>query len=186
MRTQIKEGTGVSCEGLSSASAKAIIRSLTRGTTIAEGVRYIHVGRSEWLAAQQELLAEIADDGHSDTKFVRGAYGAGKSHFLSVVQDYARSKYWVSCHVECKADGVQIDRFETLYPQIAAKMKLPGGTGDGDVKPVRLLLEQWAARQLSQVTTPDAVVIRPFDAEARLYASLQIQAYCGRICLPIS
>lgn len=65
--------------------ARAIVRSLTRGTTIKEGVRYIHVGHKNWIAAQKELLSEIEEDGYSDTKFVRGAYGSGKSHFLCVV-----------------------------------------------------------------------------------------------------
>ncbi len=109
---------GLRSSPLSAQLARALVRSLTRGTTIADGVRYIHVGHEKWLAAQRELLAEIAEDGHADTKFLRGTYGAGKSHFLSVVQDLAREAGWATSHVECKVDGVQIDRFETLYPQI--------------------------------------------------------------------
>ncbi|MBK7080426.1 MAG: DUF2791 family P-loop domain-containing protein [Betaproteobacteria bacterium] len=59
---------------------------------MSQGVRYIHVGHAHWIKAQIELLDEIAEDGESDTKFVRGAYGAGKSHFLSLVQDRARER----------------------------------------------------------------------------------------------
>src|SRR5690349_12770549 len=76
------------------AVARAMVRSLMRGTTISEGARYFHVGHEKWLAAQYELLDEIAEDSHADTKFVRGAYGAGKSHFLAVVQDSGRVKNW--------------------------------------------------------------------------------------------
>src|SRR5262249_40067358 len=101
--------------------ARALSRSPTKGSSSPESARYSHAGHDKWLAAQKELLNEIADDGHSDTKFVRGAYGAGKSHFLSVVQDRARQHGWMTAHVECKVDGVQIDRFETLYPRIATK-----------------------------------------------------------------
>src|SRR5258706_11220027 len=104
--------TSIAEAALTPPLARALIRSLTRGTAIAQGVRYIHVGHSNWLAAQHELLAEIGEDGHSDTKFVRGAYGAGKSHFLSVVQDQARANGWWTSHIECKVDKVQIDRFE--------------------------------------------------------------------------
>src|SRR5579859_961708 len=159
--------------------ARALIRSLTRGTAIAEGIRHIHVGHDQWLAAQQELLTEIAEDTHSDTKFVRGAYGAGKSHFLSIVQDWARTHGWVTSHVECKLDGVQIDRFETLYPRIVQKMLAadfsigPGGPGDIRPDPVRFLLEKWAREQARLAGIRDAGLTRPFDADSRVYARLE-------------
>src|SRR3954471_19669997 len=107
---------------LTKALARAIVRSLNRGTTVSRGVRHIHVGHAKWLAAQEEMFAEVSDDGHSETKFVRGAYGAGKSHFLAVIQDRARESGWMTSHVECKVDGVQIDRFETLYPKVVEKL----------------------------------------------------------------
>src|SRR5207302_687033 len=94
--------------------ARALIRSLNRGTAIPQGANLIHVGHSEWLAAQMEMLDEISEDGFSDTKFVRGAYGAGKSHFLSVVQEAGRERNWITSHIECHFDRVEIDRFETL------------------------------------------------------------------------
>ncbi|MCK1580691.1 DUF2791 family P-loop domain-containing protein [Bradyrhizobium sp. 168] len=164
-------------DGLSPSLAKAMIRSLIRGTTIASGVKFINVGHENWILAQNELLGEIGQDGHSDTKFVRGAYGAGKSHFLSVIQDEARENGWVTSHVECKVDGVQIDRFETLYPKIVSRMVLPDGvdqTGtEGNDNPLRLLLEKWAHELIRQVGVKDAVIARPFDAEVRLHARLE-------------
>jgi hypothetical protein len=164
--------------GLDGKLARALIRSLTRGTAIRNGVRRIHIGHSNWLRAQNELLGEIAEDGHSDTKFVRGAYGAGKSHFLSVVQDQAREAGWATCHVECKADSVQIDRFETLYPKIASRLVLPDAKADatGDEVPgsdaVRLLLDRWSSAMLHSVGVVPGGIRRPFDADNRLYAEL--------------
>src|ERR1041385_1996967 len=102
--------------------ARALIRSLAPGTAIPNGAVHIHVGGEDWLTAQRETLTEIAEDGHAETKFVRGAYGAGKSHFLSIVQEVARTAGWMTAHVECKVDGVQIDRFETLYPKVVGKL----------------------------------------------------------------
>src|SRR5262249_17503223 len=104
--------------------------------------------------------------------------GAGKSHFLSVVQDRARQAGWATCHVECKVDGVQIDRFETLYPKIASKLTLPGSDVVEDdsgaaVAPTRLLLERWTAMLLRTAGTRPVAVSRPFDADERLYAKLQ-------------
>ena len=61
-------------DGVPAPLAKAMIRSLTRGTTVSAGARHIHVGNEQWLMAQQELLNEIAEHGGAETKFVRGAY----------------------------------------------------------------------------------------------------------------
>jgi hypothetical protein len=160
---------------LTPAFARALIRGLVRGTTISVGARYIHVGHTSWLAAQQELLAEIAEDGHADTKFVRGAYGAGKSHFLAMVQDLAHVRNWATSHVECKADGVQIDRFETLYPRIVSKLRVAdGAAGDGEsVDPAYWLLQSWAQDQVRRAGIREDGITRPFDAEQRVYAQLE-------------
>jgi hypothetical protein len=158
--------------------ARALVRSLIRGTAIAQGVRYIHVGHSEWLAAQRELLAEIAEDGHADTKFVRGAYGSGKSHFLSVVQDFAREHGWMTAHVECKVDRVQVDRFETLYPRIVGKLTskdLASANNDdeGMVDPARHLLERWSRLQCKKAGIALDGIRKPFDAAHRLHNHFQ-------------
>jgi hypothetical protein len=164
-------------DGLSAPLARALIRSLIRGTTIAAGARHIHVGHRSWLAAQQELLAEIAEDGHADTKFVRGAYGAGKSHFLTMVQDVAQVDNWATSHIECKADGVQIDRFETLYPQVVAKIKAAdmfSAELDTPIDPARWLLERWTRNlAVGAGIREEALTRRPFEAEARLYGQLE-------------
>lgn len=137
------------------------------------------MGHERWLAAQTELLSEIREDGHSDTKFVRGAYGAGKSHFLSVVQDRAREHNWVTSHIECKIDGVQIDRFETLYPKIVSKLTardLVHGESDElgahGTDPLRQLLDKWALGLLKKVGVKEKALTKPFDVEERVYAAL--------------
>ena len=156
--------------------AKAVIRSLTRGTTVSEGVRFLHVGHRRWLGAQEELLDEVADDGFSDTKFVRGAYGSGKSHFLAVVQDVAREKGWATSHVECKADSVQIDRFETIYPKLLDKMKLPLVSSPSvgpALRPVEALLATWCTRLYRDAGLREDGGVRPFDADDKIYKRLE-------------
>lgn len=168
----------------SPSTARALIRSLTRGTAIARGARYIHVGHASWTAAQLELLSEVAEDGHSETKFVRGAYGAGKSHFLSVVQDMARDEGWVTSHIECKADKVQIDRFETVYPSLAGKISLPPpheGTEGNNTSSAARLLDIWARQQLKAAGIKEDGLVRPFDADFRLYIRLQQGVLSGNL-----
>jgi hypothetical protein len=163
-------------DALTPSLARALVRGLVRGTTISAGVRHIHVGHTNWLAAQRELLTEVAEDGHADTKFVRGAYGAGKSHFLSMVQDLAHVHTWATSHVECKVDGVQIDRFETLYPQIVGKLKtadMPADDQETSIDPARWLLEKWARDQVKRAGIREEGLTRPFDAELRLYGQLE-------------
>jgi hypothetical protein len=165
---------------LTAALARALIRSLSRGTAVAEGARFIHVGQRNWLDAQLEMLAEVAEDEHSETKFVRGAYGAGKSHFLSVVQDYARECNWVTSHVECKFDRVEIDRFETLYPKITEKLLIAdlatvdttAGSNPG-IDPVRHLIDRWARTVLRKAGFREDALTRPFDADQRVYGYFQ-------------
>jgi len=158
--------------------ARALIRSLTRGTALPRGAGLIHVGHHEWLAAQAEILNEIAEDGYSDTKFVRGAYGAGKSHFLSVVQEMARREGWVTSHIECHFDHVEIDRFETLYPALVKKLSAADfatvwGESEADaIAPIHSLLKKWTERQLAAVGLRGDSRTRPFDADSRLFAHL--------------
>lgn len=160
--------------------ARRMVRSLTRGTTVGDGARYIHVGHEKWIQAQRELFAEIEDDGGSETKFVRGAYGSGKSHFLVVIQDVARETGWVTAHIECKVDGVQIDRFETLYPKIVEKLRgadLEGTVGvpaDAlEVDPIRALLDKWANSLLRAAGIRADAVSKPFDSPSRIYRKLE-------------
>lgn len=172
----------IGTDSISAQQARAVIRSLSRGTTIPEGVRLINVGHERWFAAQRELLAEIAEDGHSDTKFVRGAYGSGKSHFLSFVQESAREEGWATSHVECKADGVQIDRFETLYPQIARKMRLPSSDSNAEaLSPMVQLLENWTASILQKCNIKTGVLFRPLDADQKIQSYLDAQFGRGNL-----
>jgi len=171
--------------------ARALIRSLSRGTAVAQGARFIHVGQREWLAAQLEMLSEVAEDGHSETKFVRGAYGAGKSHFLSVVQDFARERNWVTSHVECKVDEVEIDRFETLYPKIAEKLSMADLADVHDVNrpnpaidPIRHLLERWTNQVLRKSGVRENAISRPFDADERVYAYFQRRLLRSNLPMP--
>jgi hypothetical protein len=86
----------------------------------------------------------------------------------------------VTSHVECKIDGVQIDRFETLYPKIVSKLTTPDSTpvesdadGESSTDTLRDLLDTWAVRLLQQVGVKEGGLTKPFDAEERVYGALQ-------------
>ena len=153
--------------------ARRLLRQLGRGTTIAEGARYLHVGHARWLDAQRELLDELEEDGGSDTKFVRGTYGSGKSHFLYVVEDIARQSNWLTAHVECRADEVEVDRFETLYPALCRKLRVSSDRGEDDGDPVSTVLGTWFEKVCAGAGLAAHARALPFDAAERLYAQLE-------------
>jgi hypothetical protein len=160
--------------------ARMLVRSLLDGTPIVAGVRYIHVGHTRWLDAQNELLGELAEDHDSDVLFTRGTYGTGKTHFLGTVQDRAQETGWATAHIECRRDRAELDRFETVYPRIIFKLRakrmlegLPDGLDSGDIDGGRWFLDCWAKRLLADAGYSESPVRRTMEVEQRLYHLLQ-------------
>jgi hypothetical protein len=86
----------------------------------------------------------------------------------------------MTSHIECKVDSVQIDRFETLYPKLTAKLlsreiiEEAHSKGDGlRPDPVRFLLDRWTSGQLRIAGVRSEGITRPFDADNRLYVQFQ-------------
>jgi len=111
-------------------TARRLLKKLQAGTTTADGTESLHVGHEGWLAAQKELRDEVFEDDDSSTKFVKGAYGAGKSHFLVVMQRAAEHEGWATAHVECNAHEVALDKFVTLYKGVIKRLRVPGVAED--------------------------------------------------------
>ncbi len=161
--------------------ARSLIRSLADGTPVMEGIRYIHVGHTRWIDAQAELLRELAEDNDSDVLFVRGAYGAGKTHFLGYVLERAQELGWATAHLECRRDKIELDRFETVYARILYKLRsremLHNATEQGfdpaELDGGRWFLDQWAKQLLSQAGHEESPVRRTMEVEERLYDLLQ-------------
>lgn len=163
--------------------ARSLIRSLQTGTSILEGIKYLHVGHEEWLKAQEELLSELAEDQDSDVVFVRGNYGAGKTHFLGCVQDNALTRKWATSHIECRRDNVELDRFHTVYPRIIYKIKTAEmmneiadkGIDPGMLDGGRWLLDKWASLMLAKAGYSSGPVRRTLEVDERLSNLLQKQ-----------
>lgn len=160
--------------------ARMLARSLLTGTPVVDGVRFIHVGHARWLDAQVELLRELAEDSDSDVFFVRGAYGAGKTHFLACVQDRAQEEGWATAHIECRRDRAELDKFETVYPRIIYKLRsrrmLQEAGRDEDPAEIdggRWFLDHWAKRLLAEAGHSEGPVRRTLEVEERLYSLLQ-------------
>ena len=162
---------------LSPRAARALVKSLLRGTVRPGGAKFLHRGHENWIGAQVEELQEIEEDGGAVVHFVRGAYGEGKTHFLYYLEELARSRGWATAHLECRRDKVELDRFETLYPSIIQKLRLfPDLLDDEDEgieDPARKLLDLWAEGLLKEVGHVKQDVMRPFEAEMKVFDLLQ-------------
>src|SRR5437879_12256556 len=96
------------------------------------------------------------------------------------VQTCALPIYWATSHIECKIDGVQIDRFETLYPKIVSKLtahdlihSASDELGADMTDPLRHLLDKWALGLLRKGGIKENALTRPVDAEERVSAAIQ-------------
>jgi hypothetical protein len=164
-------------DNLSQRAARALVKSLQRGTIRPGGAKFLHRGHENWIGAQVEELKEIEVDGGAVVHFVRGAYGEGKTHFLYYLEELARGQGWATAHLECRRDNVELDRFETIYPSIIQKLRLFPDVLDneeeGTEDPTRKLLDLWAKGLLEEVGYVRQGVVRPFEAEMKLFELLQ-------------
>ncbi len=162
---------------LSPQAARILIKSLQRGTVRPGGAKYVHRGHERWVGAQIEELGEIEEDGGSVVHFVRGSYGEGKTHFLYYLEELARDRGWASSHLECRQDKVELDHFETLYPSIIQKLRLSPDALDNDDEgtedPAWKLLDLWAEKLFAEVGHVKQAVMRPLEAERRIFELLQ-------------
>ncbi len=104
------------------------------GTAPEEGCELFGVGYDD---AFKRLLSEYVEDalpsGGSAEKFVIGPYGSGKTHFLRHFMTLARERGCVTSEIQLNKD---IDYTKTLvvYREVAARIKMPGGTDKGGIK----------------------------------------------------
>jgi adenosylhomocysteinase len=126
-------------------------------------------------------LAELAEDEDSDVVFVRGSYGAGKTHFLACVQDRAVEANWATAHVECRRDQVQLDRLETVYARIVYKLRskrmiddVTSTGGDlGAVDGARWFLNRWSGDVLRRCGFVAGPIRHTMEVDSRLCGFLQ-------------
>jgi hypothetical protein len=82
----------------------------------------------------------------------------------------------MTSHVECKTDGVQIDRFETLYSKLVNKLTAEPFIKQDDPQNapnvIRELLDSWCNSLLKKIGINLDGIARPFNAEERAYAEL--------------
>ena len=106
-------------DSLDNITAQKIIESLRNGATPTVGLEYISVGRQFWLEGiNKYYLNSFIKNSGSAVKFLRGDYGAGKTHFFSLVRQEAFSRDYVVSLVTLKSREAPFNKFEIIYQKI--------------------------------------------------------------------
>ncbi len=111
----------------------AIVQSLRAGVVPRTGQQHIQVGRVDEVKALITDLDRLADGG-SGIRFVIGAFGSGKTFFLSLVRSIALEKRLVTLHADLTPDrrlhatgGQARALYQELVRNLSTRAKPDGG-----------------------------------------------------------
>jgi len=128
-----------------------IERIAENGTAPIEGCSLFGVGYDNHIEAIRKMYIDKAfGKGRSAEKFIVGAYGSGKTHFLRQLSEIAREAECVTSEVALNKD---LDYTQSLliYEQVANNLQMKGSTGHG----IKTLLESIYVRLKAQSPTVD-------------------------------
>lgn len=117
---------------VSQEEALLIVNSLRQGSNLLDGVAHFSAGREPVFRAAEELLTELELSGGSAVRWIRGNYGAGKTHTFARVRQVAQSRNWVVSYVQVsgRGQGCELHRFEEIYAAIVMKCTPPRPPGE--------------------------------------------------------
>ena len=109
---------------LSPPAAQDIINAIRRGTVPQAGLEYLAVGLDRELRAISAQLKHVAT-GRGDFKFVRGAYGAGKTFLSALAMEAALQQGFAVSYVVVSTD-TPLYKLETIYHRIVSNLRTRG------------------------------------------------------------
>jgi hypothetical protein len=104
--------------------ARDIIKALRRGTVPQAGLEYLAVGLDRELRAISAQFKYVAT-GRGDFKFVRGAYGAGKTFLSALAMEEALQQGFAISYVVVSTD-TPLYKLETIYHRIVSNLRTRG------------------------------------------------------------
>lgn len=129
--------TAEEIDGLKPFQARSIIEALRKGGVPADYVPFFTVGRDNWIKYIEDDLENYIAKGGAKVRFIRGDYGDGKTHFMSLIRHLAlRRGYAVSFVVLTRE--VPIHKFEAVYQAIVRQLR-----GSFEGIGIRNFLNQW-------------------------------------------
>src|ERR1700741_3562749 len=68
--------------GIDDTAARKIVRALRKGATPTEYADKLFVGYGDWFKTAVQMMRHTAEDNDFEVRFLRAAYGGGKTMFL--------------------------------------------------------------------------------------------------------
>jgi len=110
------------------AELRQVIEALRLGTVPSFHLKEYTVGRQHQFRRVQEVLAQ-----GQGMELVFGDYGAGKTHFLDLVEQEALSQQFVTSRVVLHPEETPLSHPQRLWQAIAASLRYPDQTQSGIV-----------------------------------------------------
>ena len=132
------DGSLSTADGMDRLAARDVIEALRQGVVPERGLDVLFVGQDEARLHLQEQLKYIASQ-RSSFKFIRGAYGAGKSFLLAWLRDHALDSGFAVSTIRISAELTMAD-LENLYRGMMDGLRTPEKRGASSLADV---LESW-------------------------------------------
>ncbi len=114
-----------------------IVNALRRGTVPSAGLPYLAVGLEREMRAITNQLRHVAT-GRGDFKFVRGAYGAGKTFLSALVLEEALRQGFAASSVIVSTD-TPLYKLESIYHRVIGNLR----TRSGQSGALRGMIDRW-------------------------------------------
>jgi len=83
---------------------------------------------------------------------IEGAYGHGKSHYLTLIRDLANAEGFATCHFSADGYGTALNHPQRFLPILLSTMVIPGRNNQGYVDLVQgMLQDQEQAKKLNEI-----------------------------------
>lgn len=142
------------------ALAVRIIGALRQGSNSLESVSLFSVGRDRVYRATESLMDDLQLSGGSAVRWIKGAYGSGKTHTFARLLEDAHRRNWVVSYVEVsgKDGGCELHRFEQVYAGIIRSCITPEAASatavlsrSGNANGWQWVLDEWVEGLKRQV-----------------------------------
>lgn len=104
-----------------------LIDALRLGNIPSENIEYFAVGRERELKEFDYILDKLEDTDNSETKFLRGDFGQGKSFLLKIIEEKAFKRNFVVSEVRL-SPNIPISKIDVVYRHIASELRCKTGT----------------------------------------------------------
>jgi len=103
-----------------------IIQALRTGVVPRVGLHHLATGLERLMTTIEEELDFVSGGGgHGRVKWIRGAYGSGKTFATRLLAARARAKGFATSEVQISINDTPLHRLETVYRRLMERLTTP-------------------------------------------------------------